>query len=239
MRTLIPTVVLLSLIPFSLFASARSNSGGLPERVAELEAQVERITELEAQVEILAAALHEAQEILQYVRVETGEIVGVTGPHWIIEGANVHIVSGIPRTYGLVCPGGSSGWCVSSNGLGNLIVGYNEFPYYLGTPKRSGMHNLIVGPEHEYQGHGGFLAGRHNSLLNRGASVTGGIHNRARGFYSSVSGGAENLAYESAASVSGGFRNIASGVKSSVSGGEEREAPDDYNWVAGELFEPN
>jgi hypothetical protein len=37
MRTLVLSVVLLSLIPFSLYASARSNSGGLAERVAELE----------------------------------------------------------------------------------------------------------------------------------------------------------------------------------------------------------
>ena len=41
MRTLILTVVLLSLIPFSLYASARSNSGGLAERVTELEEQME------------------------------------------------------------------------------------------------------------------------------------------------------------------------------------------------------
>ena len=84
MRTLILSVVLLSLIPFSLFASARSNSGGLPERVAELEAQVE----------VLAAALQEAQEILQYVRVETEEINFLAGPHWIIAGANVHVRTG-------------------------------------------------------------------------------------------------------------------------------------------------
>ena len=70
MRTLIPIVIILSLIPFSLFASARSDSGGLPERVAELEAQVG----------VLAAALQEAQEILQYVRVETEEINGLAGP---------------------------------------------------------------------------------------------------------------------------------------------------------------
>lgn len=80
MRTLIPTVRLRSLIPFSLYASARSNSGGFAARVAQLEAQV--------------AAM---EEILQFVRVETERMDGLTGPHWIIEEANVHVRSD-PKT---------------------------------------------------------------------------------------------------------------------------------------------
>jgi len=197
----------------------------------------ERVAELEAQVEVLAAALQEAQEILQYVRVETEDNGGLRGPHWIIEGANVHVWSGLGSTYPRACPTGQTD-CVSSNGLGNLIVGYNEVPPSE-PPVRFGMHNLVVGPEHIYFGSGGFVAGRHNTILNRSPSVTGGIHNEASGSYSSVSGGRENLAYDSAASVCGGFRNVASGRGSSVSGGEQREAPDDYSWAAGSLFEPN
>jgi hypothetical protein len=228
MRTLIPTVVILSLIPFSLFASARSNSGGLAKRVAELEAQVE----------VLAAALQQAQEILQYVHIRTEEIGGLRGPHWIIEGANVHVWSGLGSTYPQICPPGPPGSCVSSNNLGNLIVGYNEVPP-LRPPIRVGMHNLVVGPEHVFDNSGGFIAGRNNETKALGASVTGGHDNRAVNSYAPVSGGRENLANGSSASVSGGFRNVASGTWSSVGGGEEREAPDEFNWVAGELFEPN
>jgi hypothetical protein len=227
MRTLIPTVVIFSLIPFSLFASARSNSGGLPERVAELEAQVE----------VLAAALEEAQEILQYVRVKTEVINDLEGPHLIFEGVNVHVWSGIGSTDGATCPSDQTD-CSSGNSLGNLIVGYNELPRS-GRSIRYGMHNLVVGHEHEFFSFGGFVAGRHNSIGGRGASVTGGRDNQARGAHSSVSGGVENLAYGSAASVSGGFGNLARGSKSSVSGGEEREALGEFNWVAGGLFEPN
>jgi len=228
MRTLILSVVLLSLIPFSLFASARSDSGGLAQRVAELEAQVE----------VLVAALLEAQEILQYVRVETEMINGLRPPHLIFEGANVHVQSGLGQTYPRICPHGRPGSCVTSNDLGNLIVGYNEVPP--SEPlNRGGMHNLVVGPEHDYTSHGGFVAGRHNSTENKSPSVTGGKDNEAKNSYSSVSGGIENLASGGAASVSGGFRNVASGTWSSVSGGQDRKAPGDYNWVAGELFEPN
>jgi hypothetical protein len=186
---------------------------------------------------VLAAALQEAQEILQYVRVETEEINGLQPPHLIIEGANVHVRSGSGLTYPKTCPGPHPA-CLIGAGLGNLIMGYNELPPSE-PPFRGGMHNLVVGPEHDYSGTGGFVAGRHNSIKLRGASVTGGIHNQVTNSYSSVSGGVENLASGGGASVSGGFGNVARGKWSSVSGGEEREAPDDYNWVAGDLFEPN
>jgi hypothetical protein len=214
---------LLGLIPVGASAQER----GLAARVAQLETQVE----------VLTAALQEAQEILQYVHVETERMDGLHGPHWIIEGANVHVRSGLGQTYPRNCPS-SFPDCVSSNGLGNLIVGYNELPPSE-PPFRPGMHNLVVGPEHDYPGSGGFIAGRHNSVWNRSASVTGGIDNVARSSFSSICGGNGNVASGGAASVSGGRNNVASGHVSSVSGGEEREAPDDFNWAAGSLFEPN
>jgi len=212
------TVVLLSLIPFSLFASARSDSGGLPERVAELEAQVE----------VLAAALQEAQEILQFVRVETEEINYMAGPHWIIEGANVHVRSGYGGTEeGCQSHDPDFPNCESLTGLGNLIVGYNEHhprPAPGGGERRTGSHNLVVGRYHSYSSFGGFVAGDNNWIAGANATITGGQHNWAFGKYSSVCGG---------------HVNMASGKYSSVSGGEDREAPDENNWAAGSLFEPN
>jgi hypothetical protein len=183
----------------------------------------ERVAELEAQVEALAAALQEAQEILQFVRVETGEINKLRGPHFIIEGANVHVQSGLGQTYPRTCPGGRPDGCVSTNSLGNLIVGYNE-PDPTQPTGRVGMHNLVVGPEHDWDSDGGFVAGRHNSVLSRSASVSGGLDNQATNWYSSVSGG---------------HRNVASGAAAAVSGGQDRAAPDDFNWAAGNLLEPN
>jgi hypothetical protein len=212
MRTLILTVVLLSLIPFSLFASSRSNSGGLAERVAELEAQVEELS-----------------AILQFVHVEQEEMDGMTGPHWIIEGANVHVRSGSGLT-------DDNCWsslpdfpnCEGLTGLGNLIVGYSErrptkgqgFPH----EARTGSHNLVVGKFHSYSSYGGFVAGDSNKVSGANASVSGGTDSEASGWFSSVSGG---------------HASLASGFVASVSGGQNREAPDDFNWAAGSLFEPN
>jgi len=205
-------LALLILIPISLYASARSNSGGLAERVAELEAQVEELS-----------------AILQFVRVETEEINNLAGPHWIIEGANVHVRSGSGGTSdgcGPRAPDFPN--CESLTGLGNLLVGYNELltprPPPGGGDRRTGSHNLVIGRRHQYTSYGGFVAGDHNMLLGAAVSVSGGASNVAIGQFSSVSGGASN---------------VASGLVASVSGGERHEAPDDYNWAAGDLFEAN
>jgi len=220
-------IALVFLIPFSLYASARSNSGGLAERVFDLETQMERVTELEAQVEELTASLEEAQEILQYVRVETEEINFLAGPHWIIEGANVHVRSGGGSTFdGCFSTDPDFPNCESLSGLGNLIVGYNERRPSRGRPpeNRTGSHNLVLGRFQAYSSFGGFVAGSSNEVTGGNASVCGGSNNKAQGSHSSVSGG---------------HGNTASGLSASVSGGDRRVAPGDRNWAAGELFEPN
>jgi len=224
MRTLFLTVVLLSLIPFSLYASSRSNSGGLAERVAELEAQV--------------AAM---DEILQFVYVEEEVINNLAGPHWIIEGANVHVRSGSGDTHDGCSPDSPS--CESLTGLGNLVVGYNGErsvrSHGFGLEVRTGSHNLVVGDQHSYNSYAGLVAGAGNFVANAYASVCGGTSNQATGLGSSVSGGVGNVASGTRSSVSGGEGNVASGTRSSVSGGSGHSAENDFNWAAGSLFEEN
>ena len=94
----------------------------------------------------------------------------------IIEGANLHVRSGSGATDGPV------------NGLGNLIVGYNE-PRGDGAD-RSGSHNLVVGSEHNYSAYGGLVAGFHNAVAGAFASVAGGQNNIAKGARAAVGGGA-------------------------------------------------
>jgi hypothetical protein len=92
------------------------------------------------------------------------------------------------------------------NGLGNLIVGYNE-PRPEGFVNfRTGSHNVVVGQQHNFSGFGGLVVG----------------------FFNEISG--------DFASVSGGFGNTASGAFSSVSGGNNRTAAGQFDWVAGPLF---
>ena len=123
----------------------------------------------------------------------------------IFEGCNVHVRN-------------TAGQTDAIDGLGNLIVGYNEDGGE--TRDRTGSHNLIIGAWHSYSGYGGLVAGFENTIASSYASVTGGVSNEALGPVSSVSGGQRNQASGLASSVSGGAGNSASGDNSSVSGGE-------------------
>ncbi len=126
-------------------------------------------------------------------------------------GVNVQIVDGSTDS---VC--GVTGF-ENCNGVGNLIVGYNE-PGRIAEP-RTGSHNIVVGTEHGWTSHSGLVAGFSNVISDEWASVSGGAHNDASGPASSISGGVDGTASGVGSSVSGGSVNTASGKNSSVSGG--------------------
>jgi hypothetical protein len=118
------------------------------------------------------------------------------------------------------------------NGLGNLIVGYNE-PRAFAENVRTGSHNVVVGSQHNFSRFGGLVVGNFNTISGDFASVSGGLGNTASGEFSSVSGGAGNMASGFAASVSGGQENTVSGEFSSVSGGENITEETEFGWAAG------
>jgi len=155
----------------------------------------------------------EEREILSHFRlveIPTGE---ATAPSKTIRlsGVNLQIVNGEGRTD-------------TANGVGNLIVGYQETR---GSPPdardfRGGSHNLIVGRRHSYNSFGGFLAGDFNTILGEFSSVSGGYSCTALGGHSAVGGG---------------FGNTSRGNFSSVSGGYNRSVIRDSNWRGGNLDE--
>ena len=95
------------------------------------------ITALQGQVADLTNRLVALEAKLAHVSVSGNDIT--------ISGANLFVNSGSGTTDGAV------------NGLGNLIVGYNE-----GAADRSGSHNLVVGLGNLYHSYGGFLIGHNN-----------------------------------------------------------------------------
>jgi len=119
-----------------------------------------------------------------------------TGNDLFVEGCNLHVRSGEGHTYGQD---------LVPNGLGNLIVGYNE-ERRDGSDEKTGSHNLVVGPRHNYSSWGGFVAGDSNSVNHYSTSVSGGHLNVADGIFTSISGGSENTATAYNASISGGQR---------------------------------
>ena len=157
------------------------------------------------------------------------------GSTLLISGVNVQIVNGTGSTQ-------------STNGKGNLILGYNvvnPFPNQVIPPEihpggRTGSHNIIVGDGHNYNASSGVAVGMLNYLGSSGvvfgfankitappeegfhgiASVLGGSVNSASGMFSVILGGDENIASGLASAVVGGFENDALGDKSVAVGGD-------------------
>lgn len=190
-----------------------------------------RIAVLEAEIVQLRADLNNVLSVNQYLSLQMVN----DQPAIRITGANLQIVNGLDAT-------------ASSNGTGNLLLGYDELRIDNaavcsigtnpndGTPitdeaqctavggifavnHKTGSHYLVVGRELNYSRWGGIVAGRRNTSNYDYASVSGGNDNRASGRYSNVSGGFNNVAGGQSSSVSGGITNTASGIQSHISGG--------------------
>jgi len=162
------------------------------EDLAETTHMVEDIAQnlsvLEEAVNPVVEQLQDLDEVAKlislaaYITVnEENEVNGDALPKIIFEGINVHIRSGAGSTH----DGGI--------GLGNLIIGYNEGRENLEegeATKRTGSHNLIIGPYHNYESVGGLVAGCRNTVSGSYATVVGGEGNTASGYAVTVSGGA-------------------------------------------------
>ena len=134
---------------------------------------------------------------------------------WRLSGMNVQLNNGMGTTHG------------EANGLGNLILGYNEEEgghrdaegALMAGELRTGSHNLVLGAGHSYASNGSLLGGHNNTAFGQGSSILGGQASLASGAWSSVLGGLDNRAIGSNTCISGGHSNTASGDRASVSGG--------------------
>jgi hypothetical protein len=207
-------------------AKAEEVNGDLAALKAAIDAQQQTIASLQSQL----AAVKNNTVLQLDGKLGLGTDAATGQPTARFTAVNVQIVNGTDSTE-------------TANGLGNLIIGYNESaPSYIATKfcsdgsynnqtdcqnnsgtwaanQRNGSHNLIVGNGNAYSQYGGLVAGHYNVINGKFASVSGGQFSIASGFYSSVSGGNANTASGEGASVSGGGGNTASASDSSVSGG--------------------
>lgn len=149
-----------------------------------------------------------------------------------IHGVNVQLVNGLRATNGHAAdPLSVDPGVVRTNGLGNLIIGYNE-PAFLFT-ERTGSHNLVVGKQHSWSSVGGLLAGDNSTVSAPYASVTGGQGNHASGAFSTCHGGLLNEATGEHATCSAGSYNIASGMRTTTCGGAYNIASGAYATCSG------
>jgi hypothetical protein len=156
------------------------------------------------------------------------------GNEVFITGANLHLVNGLGLTG---CTGALEEPipdCPNPNGLGNLIVGYNEPRGDVAEKNiRTGSHNVVVGQHHNFSRFGGLVVGFANEISGDFASVSGGRGSTASGDFASVSGGSSNTASGDASSVSGGASNTASGEGATVTGGNDNTASGPDSSVSG------
>jgi hypothetical protein len=223
--------------PVTQVVAAQVETDSLQTQITALQAQLETLQQslatntakIAANTDSIAANSADIPALptcLQTVAVE-----GQDSDDVVFRGCNVHIQNG----------GGSTD---TTDGTGNLIIGYNEPGTIVGdrflaidatatSPARDGSHNLVIGPGHDFSSHSGFVAGAGNTISGAYASVSGGANNIASGVASSVSGGLDNLARGRFANAVGGHENTARGFGSIVVGGGKNTASGSASVVIG------
>jgi len=206
-----------------LSASAQDTSlPDLSNQVVALRAQQAALTSrIDAQNAIISRLLR-GQKLLE----ERLRCISAKGTDVYFTGCNVHIRNGDPAAR-----------TDTVNGLGNLIVGYDEdeltFPFGHSSSVKTGSHNIVVGAGHTYSSYSGLIAGMMNHATGAEATVSGGFGNTASGLDTSVSGGSFNTASGDFSSVSGGLGNDATADDATVAGGHTNTASGEDASVAG------
>jgi len=202
----------------ALAASFQAKAGVVQEQQAQIDDLIERVEDLEAAnntLQALLAGVYRWNDTL------------------VFSGMNVQIVNGLGETDG-VDDGNKSSDEPVVNGLGNLVIGYNEQRDV--NSDKSGSHNLVVGVGANYASYGGVVAGFNNGSGAPFAVAIGGGGNHANEWRSSVLGGLNNIADSLYATAVGGESNDATGFFSLVAGGYANAASNGSAAVFGGRF---
>lgn len=189
------------------------------------------VQELQAQI----AALSERVDVLEADNTGLQSLLaGVSrnGDTLVFGAMNLQIVNGLGAT------DGDTGGGPAVNGLGNLIIGYDELSPLCENicAQKSGSHNLVVGPEHIYTSYGALLAGSRNTVSAPYGSVSGGFRNSAEAPHASVSGGSHNQAEGEYSAIGGGSLGTVQGTWASIFGGEQHYVTGQWATAAGGYF---
>jgi hypothetical protein len=191
-----------------------------------------RIAALEDEIAGLRAQLSNVLNVNEYLSLETVN----DRPTVRVSGANLQVVNGMGET-------------ATSNGTGNLLIGYDERrdESFVTLQCSLGMHPVdltSVTTEAECATAGGVWAVNHTGgshylvvgsehNYSRWGGIVVGTRNTSNFDFASVSGGFDNNASGDRSSVSGGSANTASGYRSSVSGGSDNTASGNRSSVSG------
>jgi hypothetical protein len=182
-------VAIVATIGFLVRTSAASGDG-LAAQVAALAAKVDALRTVVAMQEKQIAELRHGGEGLAKKLKCVSSIS--TDKDVIFDGCNVHVRNGAGQTD-------------TTNGYGNLIIGYNKNEI----ATRTGSHNFIVGDLHEYQSYGGIVSGIENTLAVPNSTILSSGQSEARTLSSGVILAADRGITDTVAVILGGRQNYA------------------------------
>ena len=231
----------LALILSSMFLACSIHA----QTVQQLQADITQLKQLQTEVtqlnqQVAQLRASSVQALAPYVSIDYNVEAGVAAPNITFHGANIHIVNG----------SGSTG---SVNGLGNLIIGYDEAPTTLAAGERGGSHNFVMGSANKFttwafgsivagnsnlmnghysvilSGSGNQITGNEFGLTTEGVILTGGdnyLYDATDSVI--VDGGGNGIEYEYAV-VLGGAGNGSDGNGSVTLGGVGTTLPGEYS----------
>jgi len=159
-------------------------------------------------------------------------------------GVNVQVVNGTGSTWGGTEISLEDFHKHKTNGLGNLIIGYQEMrtkkekeeaPENLinsGVNYRTGSHNLVVGSKNNYSPYGCKVVGFHNDLAAPFSTICGGAANVAMETHAAIGGGGNNIAARGSV-VSGGYGNKALSKATAIGGGKDNTVSASWAAISG------
>lgn len=151
----------------SRLVSAESSVALLGATTADHTTQITQLTDDLALTDTTVSGLQsDAQLLASYLFVDT------VNQAVVVSGANLVVRSG-------------SGSTNDTNGLGNLIIGYNEN----GGLDRTGSHNLVLGSFNGYESYGSIVGGQQNAVTAPFSVVLTGNLNTATNTYAVVNTG--------------------------------------------------
>jgi hypothetical protein len=156
----------------------------------------QRVAALESLVQTQQAKIAALENKLKYVT--------VNGTDMLITGANLHIRN----------EGGATD---TTNGLGNLILGYHELGF---NNDRSGSHNILIGKYLNYGSYGGILTGEDNSVKDAYGTILSSYGcNSTMSFNATIAAGYSTINANRSAIVAGDSHTL-NGHFSGILGGQ-------------------
>jgi hypothetical protein len=210
----------------SIFAACSIHAQSVASLQSEIASLKTTVAALQKQVTLIAQ--NPALQLGPFVSINTNPVNSIKGPLLVIKGVNVMIDNGMGATNLM-------------NGLGNLILGYQEATilgttqtsWVMGPNDRMGSHNLLLGRCNKWtnNAYAGIVSGITNIIDGDGSSVLSGEENVASGGDSIVVGGLDNRVLSGTSAIFFGVGNRDNAMLSVIASGDQNTTNGMYSTI--------